>query len=227
MFFHGPTRKRAGQWTGIAISEDGLRFKASEQILGRYYFRVFKKAGVYYAIDGGGFGQLQRAEDPMKEFEKGKQLFSPLTVRHTAVMEKNGILLVFYSRYGDAPERILVSTVRLTANWSEWTASEPIEVIRPENDYEGIQYSVKPSKGGSAVKVCQLRDPCVLEENGRIYLFYSIAGETGIAMAELRIAVRDTAESRAELDKKQLRHFLRVSPIVFGSQRKNHDLVFR
>jgi hypothetical protein len=197
MFFHGPARKRGRQWTGIALSKDGLRWQASEQILGRFYFRVFERNGFLYAIDGGGLGQLQRAKNPMQEFEKGKQLFSPHTVRHTAVMKKNDTLLVFHSRYGDTPERILVSTVRLTANWSEWTPSDPIEVIRPETDYEGIQYPVKPSEPGSAVKVCQLRDPCIFEENGKIYLFYTIAGEMGIAMAELKITMHESVEQGA------------------------------
>jgi hypothetical protein len=31
----------------------------------------------------------------------------------------------------------------------------------------------------------QLRDPAIFEENGRIYLFYAVAGESGIAIAEL------------------------------------------
>jgi len=33
--------------------------------------------------------------------------------------------------------------------------------------------------------VNQLRDPAILEENGRVYLLYAVAGESGIAIAEL------------------------------------------
>jgi hypothetical protein len=33
--------------------------------------------------------------------------------------------------------------------------------------------------------VNQLRDPAIFEENGRVYLFYAVAGESGIAIAEL------------------------------------------
>ena len=31
-----------------------------------------------------------------------------------------------------------------------------------------------------------LRDPAILQEDGRIYLFYAVAGESGIGVAELR-----------------------------------------
>jgi hypothetical protein len=32
-----------------------------------------------------------------------------------------------------------------------------------------------------------LRDPAIFEENGRVYLLYAIAGERGIAIAEILI----------------------------------------
>ena len=39
----------------------------------------------------------------------------------------------------------------------------------------------------------QLRDPCIFEENGHTYLFYTVAGEMGIAMAELDITMKPAA----------------------------------
>jgi len=33
----------------------------------------------------------------------------------------------------------------------------------------------------------QLRDPTVYEENGRVYLLYAVAGESGIAIAEVKL----------------------------------------
>jgi len=33
--------------------------------------------------------------------------------------------------------------------------------------------------------VNQLRDPAIFEEDGRVWLLYAIAGESGIALAEL------------------------------------------
>ncbi|MCY3906258.1 MAG: hypothetical protein OXF63_03305 [Anaerolineaceae bacterium] len=35
--------------------------------------------------------------------------------------------------------------------------------------------------------VCQLRDPCpFLDDDGRLYLLYTVQGEQGIALAELQ-----------------------------------------
>jgi hypothetical protein len=33
--------------------------------------------------------------------------------------------------------------------------------------------------------VNQLRDPAIFEDNGRVYLLYAVAGESGIAIAEV------------------------------------------
>lgn len=95
-------------------------------------------------------------------------------------------LLVFYSVIGDAPERILLSTIRLDTAPSSWELSPPIEVLRPELDYEGAQRPNVPSVKGPATNVNQLRDPYVFVDNGTTYLYYGIAGESGIAVAELR-----------------------------------------
>jgi len=62
----------------------------------------------------------------------------------------------------------------------------PIVVLEPELDYEGWGLSLLPSVRGLAHEpVCQLRDPAVFEEANRTYLLYSVAGENGIALAEL------------------------------------------
>jgi len=37
--------------------------------------------------------------------------------------------------------------------------------------------------------VQELRDPCIFEENGKFYLFYTIAGEMGIALAEVDVGL--------------------------------------
>jgi hypothetical protein len=104
-------------------------------------------------------------------------------------MIKADQLLVFYSRVPDQPERIVVATVTLTDDWTTWKASMPIDVIQPEKDYEGIFHPDAPSEYGSAINVRQLRDPCIFEEDGQIYLFYSIAGEMGIGMAKIDITM--------------------------------------
>jgi hypothetical protein len=66
-----------------------------------------------------------------------------------------------------------------------WTASKPVVVLEPTLEYEGIRFPVEPSREGAARNVRQLRDPYVFREGGKTYLLYSVAGETGIALAEL------------------------------------------
>ena len=41
------------------------------------------------------------------------------------------------------------------------------------------------NQGDAVCEVQQFRDPCIFEEDGKTYLLYSIAGEMGIALAEV------------------------------------------
>ncbi|MBI1338280.1 MAG: hypothetical protein GC164_15160 [Phycisphaera sp.] len=196
MYFH--SCRGVGQQNGTATSEDGIHFKVSETLPGGWYFRVFEYDGVYYGISR--YGELLRSKNPLGPFEQRRGSLMPpemldrkkvRQVRHTAVLRKGPLLLVFYSRVGDEPERVLLSTVQLSDDWTKWVLSEPVEVIQPETDYEGIQCPLKKSTGGVAPKQArELRDPYVFEEDGRYYLFYSIAGEAGLAMAELELEIK-------------------------------------
>ncbi|MHC4887369.1 MAG: glycoside hydrolase family protein [Planctomycetota bacterium] len=191
MYFHGPSVP-GKQRTGVAVSTDGLAFKAFERVLGKFYFRVFPWKGKVYAIAKNfntGWGELYRANSWLDGFDSRGNFVSML--RHCAVQIRGNQLLVFYSRKGDAPERIVVITVDISGDWTTWKESAPMEVIQPEKEYEGIQYKNKPSNYGAATKVRQLRDPCIFEEEGKTYLFYTIAGEMGIAMAELEIRMKE------------------------------------
>jgi hypothetical protein len=95
---------------------------------------------------------------------------------------------MFFSAIGDSPERILMSTIDLRESWATWKASIPIEVLQPETDYECVSMPSVPSEIGDIEgRARQLRDPAVFEENGRAWLFYSICGEQGIAVAELKM----------------------------------------
>jgi hypothetical protein len=188
MYFHGPTA--SGQQTGVAISKDGLHFEPSDVLLGNFYFRVFRRGGTYYAIaknGNSGWGELLRSKDGVSPFERRGDFISRM--RHAAVWIRGDCLAVFYSRAGDAPERILAASVALTDDWTEWIDSEPVEVLQPQEEYEGMRFPNKPSDYGAATNVRQLRDPFLFEEDGKTYLFYSVAGEMGIAMAEVIIHI--------------------------------------
>ena len=89
---------------------------------------------------------------------------------------------------GDTPEHILLSRVDLSGDWSTWSASEPVSVIYPQESWEGVDRPSVPSvRDAINVRVNQLRDPAIFEENGRTFLLYSVAGEAGIAIAEIEI----------------------------------------
>ena len=172
----------------LPVSSNGLAFRASPTLLGASYFRVFRWQGHHYAITkkgNSGYGELLRSADGVTPFESRGDFIARM--RHCAVLQRGEHLLVFYSRKGDAPERILMSTVRLDADWCTWVESEPLEVLWPETADEGTSYPMQPSEYGSATSVCQLRDPAIYTEEDKTYLFYSIAGEMGISLAELEI----------------------------------------
>jgi len=169
----------------VATSKDGLHFEGRPEILGRPYFRVFRHDGFVYALAMPGY--LYRSTDGLSGFEEGPSLFSS-DMRHSALLKRDRTLYVFYTQRRDAPERVLVSTIDLTGDWTTWQASEPVEVLRPELEWEGADLPVEPSRGGSINRpVNQLRDPAIYEEDGRVYLLYSVAGERGIALARVEL----------------------------------------
>ena len=196
MYFHGPARAAEGQRSFLALSPDGLSFKASDEILGLFYFRVFRHVGAWYALAKG--GMLYRSADGLSKFEPGPSVFPDGEARtgdlngpgprHVAVLPENGGLWVYYSSIGDAPERIRRARLALTPNWREWKVTVSEDVLRPEREWEGATLPVTASKAG-AVKGREnaLRDPAVfVDADGRRYLLYSVAGESGLAIAEMR-----------------------------------------
>lgn len=193
MYFHCPAGAGGGldisqQHTFLATSRDGLRFAADTLPLGPAYFRVFRWGGYYYTVVRA--GALLRSRDPGAPFEPGPTLIgadSGRLLRHAAVEVRGDLLRIYYSRIGDRPERILLSEARLAPDWSQWRASKPVTLLSPERDYEGGDRPLEVSRPDEAPgRVRQLRDPAIFRESGRTYLIYSIAGESGLALAELR-----------------------------------------
>jgi hypothetical protein len=137
-------------------------------------------------------GLLVKSKDPLGVFEPGPSVFRDGSyanrVRHVAVLRRGSTLYVFFTAIGDAPERILMSTVDLAADWKEWKASAPVDVLQPEASYECPSLPNLASEAGDVKgPVRQLRDPAVFEEDGRTFLFYSVCGEQGIAAAALSL----------------------------------------
>ena len=182
MYYHG-MREDGEQRTRVAASADGIAFEARPEILGNSYFRVFRHQGWHYALVMP--GELRRSRDGLTGFESGPVLFCP-DMRHAAVRCAGDALDVFWSRVGDAPERILHSRIRLEGDWTEWREERARVVLEPKQDWEGAGLNVEPSVRGEIDRlVRQLRDPCVYEEDGRTYLLYCGGGESGIGIAEV------------------------------------------
>ena len=182
MYFHG----LAGvgeQASRVALSPDGLAFTALPDLVGRTYMRAFPHENMTYALAMPGV--ISRSKDGLTGFTEGPTLFNP-NMRHAALLRRGDTLHVFWTQVGDAPESILHSTIALTGDWLTWRESPPQTVLRPEHAWEGANAPRTPSVRSTAYgQVNQLRDPAIFEESGRTFLLYAVAGESGIAIAEI------------------------------------------
>ncbi len=205
LYFHCPIEsvkvKRArpyAQITFVATSKDGLHFEPVQQGFAAPYLRVFRYRGYTYALGMSDkksayptwlrSGQFYRSKNGMPPFEAGPRILDEM--RHAALFRTGDLLHLFYTVVGDDPERIYYAQVDLRPDWAEWTATAPTEVLRPETAYEGADLPLARSKGGmSAGRERALRDPAILDADGQLYLYYAVAGETGIAVARVELKV--------------------------------------
>lgn len=192
LYYHGILAPN-DQKSRVAISPDGVHFTPRPELLGPSYFRVFHLGDYSYALAMPGI--LLRSKDGLSRFERGPALFGR-DQRHTAVLQRGNELFVFWTKVGDAPERIYLSRIDTRRDWHEWKAGVPVEVLKPEFPWEGSDAPVTPSRRSTAFgHVNQLRDPAIFEEDGKTYLLYAVAGESGIALARLRFDDRRCASS--------------------------------
>lgn len=182
MYYHG-LLEDGRQVTRVALSPDGLHFEARPEILGHPYFRVFEFGGWHYALAMPGI--FYRSRDGLSAFEQGPILFNR-NIRHVALKLDGTTLSVFHTMVGDVPERVLLSTIDVSGDWGAWAASPATVILEPETDYEGAGLPLEPSvRGPVHGPVRQLRDPAIYQEGDATYLLYSVAGESGIAIARL------------------------------------------
>ena len=198
---HWPTEPKAaqqwanekgyGQFTQGAVSSDGLRFTAQPAITKESYIRVFQRGGELYGLSR--LGVLLRAPDALASFEVGPNAFRDTAygstrVRHVALVPRGDRLFVFFTAIGDAPERLLMSTIDMTKPWTDWTVGALVDVMQPERDYECADLPIAKSAVGDIFEPArQIRDPHVLEDEGKMYLFYVTCGEQGVAGAEITL----------------------------------------
>ena len=190
MYFHGRRDPSiGGQSTHIAISTNGLEFTAYPDEIALPYFRIIQIGEYFYGFAKKGYKgiQIYRGTSPLDiELEKGPLLL-PKT-RHVSLWLRGNQLYVFHSRIGDLPESILVSIIDIGQDWKKWKASSPQLITTVEHDYEGVDLPFRRSGGGTGHNpLHQLRDPYIfLEEyNNTGFLYYTVKGEKGIAMANI------------------------------------------
>jgi hypothetical protein len=185
MYYHG-FDERGGQSSRMAISEDGLTFKVQPQRVFSTYLRGFEFGDQHYLL--GMPGVLYRGSGPEGPFEPRDRLLFEPDMRHAGLLLEGSTLYVFWSSVGYAPERILLSQVDLSpADWNDWVATAPVDLLRPEVHWEGSALAVMPSLRGEMYEAAnELRDPFVFrDKDGRLYLYYVGGGEKAIGVARL------------------------------------------
>ena len=235
-FVNGDEQNRQVTW--VSTSPYGLEFYDNiEPVhLGTSYFKVFEANGDLYALDNG--SNINRApslnnpwrapnghdfRDRLWDRNPSGHVFqddipvpsSELRVRHTGVHVDGDTLLAFYSRRGEFQERIQLSTVDISRDWSQWNPSyPPMEILTANPGWEGGQRTIRNSETSAATDVNQLRDPDIFQdEDGQLYLFYSGNGEEGIGVARLYKTPTIDVTLRAEADA----HVRQNSGSNFGS----------
>ena len=182
MYYHG-LADVGRQHSRVATSSDGIHFEAQPQNIGRTYMRAFEHDGMTYAMSMP--GQFYRSKDGLTDFETGPLLFSS-NMRHAALLKRGNTLFVFWTRVGDVPESIMVSTIDISGDWQQWRNVGERIVLQPEFDWEGANAPLEPSVRSTAYGVVnQLRDPAIYVEGDDIYLLYAVGGESGIALAKI------------------------------------------
>ena len=67
-----------------------------------------------------------------------------------------------------------------------WTPTEPVEVLRPVEPWEGADQPVEPTVRGPAFRPQNgLRDPFVFDDGEERWLFYAAAGEFALGITRL------------------------------------------
>lgn len=190
MFYHTKYKNTGSfrdysQVTFLAKSDDCISFTSDKEVLGPFYMRLFKYKGRYYAVaKHNGSGVLLSSKHYNREFSVIREVIPGM--RHCAVHIRGNILYIFFSRIGDAPESIYYSRIRLDKDPEDWVPEEPGLLMKPEHDYEGTSKKIFASEPGPIYETAnQLRDPAVFTENKKVFLFYTVAGEKGIAGSRL------------------------------------------
>ena len=101
-----------------------------------FYLRVFQWRGRWLGLardHGSEDSLLLVSPDGRGPFRRLKTIFR--RGRHYCVLPDGEILWVFYSRFGDTPERILVTRVVMEGNPQDWEFEDGFDLLRPRLDW--------------------------------------------------------------------------------------------
>ncbi|MFI4941452.1 MAG: hypothetical protein ACHP7O_14075, partial [Burkholderiales bacterium] len=193
MFFHGVEAGGDRQSTFLASSRDGVHFEAGEALIDNFYLRMVQwrntwigmaKGGVMYRSDAG-FGNLRQLTEPAFPM-KHRLANAPGDVRHVALQVAGDELHIYFTRIGDKPERIFRARIDLLLPPENWHAKNIEPVLAPSMEWEGADLTPNESQpGASTGRENAVRDPAIFVHDARTYLLYSVAGESGIGIAEI------------------------------------------
>lgn len=173
MYYHGDIEE--GQRTFKATSKDGIHFETDNKPLAWFYYRH---------IPDTTYGIAKQGNEGAILYDDFKEMFTLLpSSRHYAVYYEDGTLHIVYSIVGEAPERLYMMTLDVHT----WEVFNNFELTHPEHSWEGADLPLIPSRFGAVDgRVNQLRDPYIYAEGDDVYLLYSFAGESGIAISKLQ-----------------------------------------
>jgi hypothetical protein len=181
-------RQSGARRRGVATATDGINFTLVNNNIGLGYCRLFSRRDETFGLFGVGNIRLRRSKNGI-DFEDGPLLFNAGAgphARHVGLQPRDDRLRVFFTERGGAPELIRMAEVNMAAPWTSWRVGTAVEIMRPQMAYEGANEPITTSKRGAARnKEHALRDPFIYEGSGRTWLIYAIAGESGLALAEL------------------------------------------
>ena len=180
MYFHGLAD--AGEQVSYrAVSRNGLDWNIQMPSIAETYMRIFDWQGETYA--------MARCSRLMRLGRAGWEL-GPVAIapeaRHVAVLRRDDRLHVLYTRIGDAPEHIQHAEIDLSGDWRDWRpTADPTSVLLPELEWEGASEPIQASIIGAEGFTNALRDPCLFEEDGRVWMIYTGGGEHALGLARI------------------------------------------
>ena len=181
MYFHGLDHD-GEQRSLCASAHDGLNWTVDRQRIDQTYLRIFSYKQMTFALALG--GQFLR-QTMTGDFEPGGWAF-PSGCRHGAVLVRGDRLHVIWTKVGDAPEKLLHSSIDMTRPWHDWKAEHTVTLLEPELEWEGADYPISASDIGMAKpRERALRDPCLLDTPAGVFMIYAGAGESALGIATL------------------------------------------